>query len=108
MIEMVHVGGYLRMKVREHGSQLAGGVLLPALWDAKCLGWIGTGMSWQGYQQHQLPEKKGKPVYLQEWRVEIIGERPPAEEIKSVFNHYLPEGRGAGAGQAPPAPERSR
>ena len=108
MVELVHVGGYLRMKVREHGNHLAQGVLLPALWDAKCCGWNGAGMSWQGFQQHQLPEKKGDPVYFQEWRVEILGERPPAEEIKSMFNHYLPEDRGVGAGQAQPTPERSR
>ena len=107
MVEMVRVGGYLRMIVHEHGNQLSEGVLLPALWDAKCLGWIGGGMSWQGYQQHQLPEKKGNPVYFQEWRVEIIGERPPAGSIKSVFSTYnleADERRPAGAGQAQPAP----
>ena len=109
MVEMVRVGGYLRMTVREHGNHLPDSVRLPALWDAQCLGWIGDGMSWQGYQQHQLPERKGNPVYLQEWRVEIIGERPPDEKIKGIFDTYnreADERRSAGAGQAQPAPER--
>nr|WP_315400540.1 hypothetical protein [uncultured Duganella sp.] len=88
MVELVHVGGYLRMQVCEHGNQLPDSVLLPALWEAKCGGWVGAGMAWQGYQQHQLPEQKGNSVYLQEWRVEIIGERPPADEIKSAFGTY--------------------
>lgn len=106
MVEMVKVGGYLRMQLREHGNHLAEGVLLPSLWDAKCAGWLGAGMCWQGYQQHHLPEKKGNPAYFQEWRVEIVGERPPADEIKSVFGtyNYRADGqRGAGAGQAQPA-----
>ena len=110
MVEMVHVGGYLRMTVREHGNNLPDSVRLPALWEAKCLGWIGNGMSWQGYQQHQLPERKGNPVYLQEWRVEVIGERPPVDRINSVlstYNQYSAE-RPAGAGQAQPEPEQSR
>lgn len=108
MVELVHVGGYLRMAVREYGNHLAEGVLLPALWEAKCGGWIGTGMSWQGYQQHQLPEQKGNPVYLQEWRVEIIGEQPPVDEIRSVLNTYNRQAVPAGAGQDQPAPEQSR
>ena len=108
-VEMVKVGGYLRMQVSEYGNHLAQGVLLPALWDAKCAGLRGNLMIWQGYQQHQLPEKKGNPVYFQEWRVEIVGERPPADEIKSVFSTYNQDVRpAAGAGQAQPAPEQSR
>ena len=100
---MTKVGGYLRMQVREHGNHLADGVLLPALWDARCWGWMGAVMSWQGYQQYQFPEKKGNPMYFQEWRIEIVGERPPDHLIKGVFGTYNREAdirRGAGAGQA--------
>lgn len=109
MIELVHVGSYLRMQLCEYGNHLPEGVLLPALWEAKCGGWRGERMVWQGYQQYQLPEKKGNPVYFQEWRVEIIGEQPPPDEIKSVFSTYNQDVRpAAGAGQAQPAPEQSR
>lgn len=105
VIEMVTVGGYLRMEVREHGNHLPEGVLLPSLWNAECRGWIGTGMSWQGYQQHQLPEKKGNSVYFQEWRLEIIGDRPPDHLIKSLYGTYNREAddrRQAGAGPDQP------
>lgn len=111
MVELVHVGGYLRMSVREHGNHLAEGVLLPALWDPKCCGWHGDGMAWQGYQQFQLPERKGQPVYFQEWRIEIIGSRPPDHLIKGLYGTYNREVDAqpqAGADQAQPAPERSR
>lgn len=111
VLELFKVGGYLRMVVREFGNHLPEGVLLPALWDAKCCGWSGTGMSWRGYQQHQLPEKKGNSAYFQEWRVEIIGERPPEHLIKGYYTSYnreADERRNADAGQARPEPERSR
>lgn len=111
MVDMVRVGGYLRMQLSEFGNHLPEGILLPALWDAKCCGWGGQGMTWQGYQQFQLPERKGSPMYFQEWRLEIIGERPPDHLIKGLYGTYNREAdarRQAGAGQAQPAPERSR
>ena len=111
MVEMVHVSGYLRMLVREHGNHMPDAVLLPPLWDAKCCGWGGSSMSWQGFQQHQLPEKKGNPVYIQEWRIEIIGDRLMDRPVRGLYdtcNREADERRNAGAGQAQPEPEQSR
>ncbi|MFS2004594.1 hypothetical protein ACEN9F_13310 [Duganella sp. CT11-25] len=107
MIEMHRVGGFVRMQVRMYGNQLPEAVLLPALWDATCEEWSGTMMSWNGYQQAQLPEKKGQSAYFQQWIIEIIGERPPPDKIKGHFDTYN-VGRGDppadAAGRTPAAP----
>lgn len=106
-VQMVKVGGYLRMEVHEHGNHMPEAVLLPALWDAKCAGVRDNLMIWQGYQQHQLPEKKGNPVYFQEWRMEIIGDRLMDRPVRSLYETYNREAdvrRAAGAAQDQPAP----
>jgi len=90
-VHLHHVGGFLRLSAVEWGCNRAGAELFPDLWDAKCVGWNAAGMVWQGFQHARLSDKKGDPVYFQEWRIEVIGMRPPDDKIKSVFHGYESE-----------------
>jgi hypothetical protein len=87
-VTMYRVGGHKRMQVREWGNQTMEALLLPSLWCAECLAVGPTCEEWRGFQQAQLPEKKGMPTYLQEWRIEFIGMQPPDESLKSIFQTY--------------------
>lgn len=76
------VGGHLRLAVREFDNPIAGDLFAP-LFEAVCLGWGGSNMTWRGFQ---APANKNpdRAAYLQEWRVELISERPPPEVINSM------------------------
>lgn len=102
---MYKVVGHRRMQVREWGNQTPEALLLPSLWEAECLAVGPDTEQWRGFQQAQLPERKGQSTYLQEWRIEFIGMKPPPDKIRSIFhnrNSDLPAD-GVSAASAPDA-----
>jgi hypothetical protein len=82
------VGGILRMTVREWGNQRPDARLISDLWEPICQGLGGESMSWRGYQRAGRPDDEAQPTYLQEWRITIIGPRPPADQSHSVLATY--------------------
>ena len=73
-IQVVRVGGYVRISVERWGDHSPRSKLLPPLYDAYCEGWDGDLMRWCGYQR--ADDKS--PTYLQVWIVRILGQRPPS------------------------------
>jgi len=78
-------GLHTRMEVHEWGNNSSEGVLLPALWDARCITWHNGVMLWQGFQHASRGDQHGSPVYFQEWRIEVVGMAPDTANIRSVF-----------------------
>lgn len=88
MLTLYRVGNHLRLALDQYGRQTMDATLLAPLWEPRCLGWHSAQMVWQGYQRGLGQADEHAPAYLQEWRVVLIGERPPAGEVASVFDTY--------------------
>lgn len=84
-VMLVGSGLHTRMEVREWGNTGTEGVLLPALWDARCITWHAGMMLWQGFQHASRGDQLGSPVYFQEWRIEVVGMAPDPANIRSPF-----------------------
>lgn len=78
-------GIHLCMQVSAWGVNNGSGLLLPTLWDARCVSWHNGLMVWHGYQAARTDSQKGDAVYFQEWRVEVLGMQPDQAEIRSPF-----------------------
>jgi hypothetical protein len=78
-------GMHLCMQLSEWGVNNGSGLLLPTLWDARCVSWHSGLMVWHGYQAARMDSQKGDAVYFQEWRVEVLGMAPDSADIRSPF-----------------------
>lgn len=75
-VTLVGHGMHLRMEISAWGVSNRDGLLLPTLWDARCITWHSGRMIWQGFQHASLTSSPEAAAYFQEWRVELLGEYP--------------------------------
>lgn len=72
-LTMYRVGGHFVASLQEDGNSRPDGRLIPDLFEAVLVGLGGERMTLRGYQRPGGEESS--PVYLQEWRVQVIPSR---------------------------------
>jgi hypothetical protein len=76
-LSMTRVSGHLFLSLQITGNTTADNRALPDLFEPALLGWHGTQMVFRGYQKTAGKGEAPAQVFLQEWRVTVMGMHPP-------------------------------